>query len=701
MKRFLYILLTTLLALPVMAYGQAMTSAPEINFVEVPDHVTIQVTGNGMLNVQVMRDHWDDNFDTVIDEAQVEGTYEYTLQRQYDDGYNVEVIATAQEEGLEPSYVATASFLMKPYYIMPKPIILFNEDENGVTIDISNGGPDMQVYMSINGETIVDTQVAFSMTYYVERGYEEKEITVHAKNFGTAPSDIDNGDVQFYILSAREMPIAEAPLIDVYSTDEYVIVTAYPVSDGQTVHLLLNGEEVDNPYYAERTYEDYNLFFAAYCEGPDMSDSEWIYYDVNVPARIEVIEPPKTTAPTIAFELQNGGTTAMIVMEYRDYEPGCIYYRYGLYDETTGNYGSYTSWEIYEGEFLISGPGKYIVEAYAHAYYPDYVPSESVCAEFELAAPAEPTSPPQFLLTYVDDTGAYIVEIVPTEEECVLYYRVGFYDEGGEFIFGDWQEYGSSLYFTEVGIYRIEAYAVVDGKTPSTQVACEFVITPYYPSQVYDFEEAGIFYKITGEGKVSVCCETTDYNSYSGEVTIPATVTHDGANYMVNGIADNAFRECTELTGVKIGAYVTTIGDNAFMGCTSLTSLILGDYVTKVGKKAFFGCSALADVKMGSGMRNIEEQAFQNCSSLTSVTCKAATPPYLFHKGCFDCYSRATLYVYPAVLDSYQSTNIFWSQFSTIVAEDKVAPVTGDTNGDGIVTISDVTTLISNLLRGY
>ena len=262
-----------------------------------------------------------------------------------------------------------------------------------------------------------------------------------------------------------------------------------------------------------------------------------------------------------------------------------------------------------------------------------------------------------------------------------------------------WMDYdGEPLSFNAIGHYEIEAYAIAEYKEPSEICAFEFVITEPETHLLYDFEEEGIFYKITADGKVSVCSETAAFNTYSGEVTIPTTVSHDGVTYMVNGIADNAFRGCTGLTGVTIGAYVTTIGDYAFQGCTALTSVTLGDYVTTLGKKAFADCSALAEVKMGSGMRNIGENAFLNCNALTSVTCKAATPPYLFHKGCFDCYSIATLHVYPAVLDSYKSADTYWSQFSNIVAEDNVAPAVGDANGDGKLSIGDITTLINMLL---
>ena len=126
--------------------------------------------------------------------------------------------------------------------------------------------------------------------------------------------------------------------------------------------------------------------------------------------------------------------------------------------------------------------------------------------------------------------------------------------------------------------------------------------------------------------------------------------------------------------------------------------MTLGDYVITLGEEAFSGCSSLTSVMLGSGLANIGANAFKGCDALTSVTCKAATPPVMAASNCFACYGTATLHVHPAVLDLYQSTN-YWNQFTTVVAEDKVAPAVGDANGDGRLSIGDVTTLIDMLLK--
>ena len=135
------------------------------------------------------------------------------------------------------------------------------------------------------------------------------------------------------------------------------------------------------------------------------------------------------------------------------------------------------------------------------------------------------------------------------------------------------------------------------------------------------------------------------------------------------------------------------------MSCISLTNVTLGDYVITLGSEAFSGCSNLSSVTLGSGLAQIGANAFYGCDALTSVTCKAATPPVMAASNCFNCYNTATLHVHPAVLDLYQAAN-YWNQFSNIVAEDKVAPTAGDANGDGKLTVSDVSALIDMLLSG-
>ena len=106
------------------------------------------------------------------------------------------------------------------------------------------------------------------------------------------------------------------------------------------------------------------------------------------------------------------------------------------------------------------------------------------------------------------------------------------------------------------------------------------------------------------------------------KVTIPATVTIDGITYSVTGITQNAFKGCTKLTSVTMGANVVTIGANAFAGDTKLKTLTIGKNVTIIGDKAFYKCSALKKITIPSKVTKIGKSAFEGCKSLKTVTIK-------------------------------------------------------------------------------
>ena len=515
------------------------------------------------------------------------------------------MLATAQEEGKQVSETAESEFLMRPYYVMPQPVIIFTEYDGGVNITVTGRVAQMEVTVRVNDEIRYYQSDYDGTTITIESTYQEQLIEVYAINQGTTHGDIWTDATATYCLPALELPIPEAPEIQCEVLDDCVIVSAYSKQDDATVVLLKKypGEseyfEVDNPCVIERLFDEEQVYhFTAYVIDSYGQQSEMSSYFVCVP----MLEKPVTDTPSIS------------------------------------------------GELVESGNGS------------NYM----------------------------------LVTVTPSGEEYVdIYYRYRF--EDGEP--SEWMLYYDQLCFSVPGHYRIEAYAIAENKEPSAMVCLEFILTEPVISQLYDFEEDGIFYKITSEGKVSVCSETVYHNSYSGEVNIPATVTHNGVTYMVTAIDKEAFSLCSALTSVTIGAYVTEIGDEAFYGCSSLTSVTLGDYVISLGDRAFTHCPALTTVNLGSGLAHIGAKAFEECHALTNVSCKAATPPVMASSDCFDSnvYATATLHVYPAVLDKYQAAN-YWKQFGSIVGEDKVAPAAGDINGDGKMSISDVTTLINMLL---
>ena len=153
----------------------------------------------------------------------------------------------------------------------------------------------------------------------------------------------------------------------------------------------------------------------------------------------------------------------------------------------------------------------------------------------------------------------------------------------------------------------------------------------------------GIYYNITGTNTVEVTYKDNNFNYYSGDITIPSSVTFQGVTYQVKAIGRMAFRDSPDLTGITIpntvtsidyGAFyfcsnltavvipnsVTLVDDFAFMNCTALSSLTIGNSVTFLGRQCFLQCTSLTQVTIPSSVREISYFAFYDCENLTSVT---------------------------------------------------------------------------------
>ena len=87
----------------------------------------------------------------------------------------------------------------------------------------------------------------------------------------------------------------------------------------------------------------------------------------------------------------------------------------------------------------------------------------------------EQTWAPTFYGYSEDGVQGFGVRIIETEPSTI-YYRIMYPFPDGEWT--DWIEYTDMLTFTEVGRYRVEAYAVAPGKSPSQTIAYEFVVMP-------------------------------------------------------------------------------------------------------------------------------------------------------------------------------------------------------------------------------
>ena len=200
----------------------------------------------------------------------------------------------------------------------------------------------------------------------------------------------------------------------------------------------------------------------------------------------------------------------------------------------------------------------------------------------------------------------------------------------------------------------------------------------------------------------------------TGTVTVNSTTTT---------IRENAFYNCTQLTGISLPSSLTTISPAAFVGCSSLTTIAIPANVSSIGMGCFTGCTALKSITVDTGnsaysasdgvlvenqtklmaypnakgdtyavgegvttidgyafcmtgiksltlpstLKTISDYAISYCSNLTTITSYATVPPIVsataFSEGTF---SGAMLNVPIGCKESYSTTDV-WKNFSNIV----------------------------------
>lgn len=139
----------------------------------------------------------------------------------------------------------------------------------------------------------------------------------------------------------------------------------------------------------------------------------------------------------------------------------------------------------------------------------------------------------------------------------------------------------------------------------------------------HNFEVDGIYYNIKGN-EATVTYKGSSYDQYSdrytGDLTIPATVTYNGNTYTVTDVGIYAFYKCNNLTSVTIPESVISINSVAFGYCSSLTSVTIPNSVTFIGSFAFEYCNQLTSITIPNSVTEIGWSAFVGCTALADIT---------------------------------------------------------------------------------
>ncbi len=168
----------------------------------------------------------------------------------------------------------------------------------------------------------------------------------------------------------------------------------------------------------------------------------------------------------------------------------------------------------------------------------------------------------------------------------------------------------------------------VDGS--GTQVAASTVISTAADHSLYArwiAASSGLSYALINGN--------TAYSVSAGAATSGSVILAPyHAGLPVTAIADNAFKNCTGLTGISIPQGIKSVGNSAFYNCSGITAMTLPAGLTAIWALAFNYCSGLTSLVIPDGTY-LDGSVFMYCTNLASVTLPndlTFVPGWVFYK---------------------------------------------------------------------
>lgn len=128
-------------------------------------------------------------------------------------------------------------------------------------------------------------------------------------------------------------------------------------------------------------------------------------------------------------------------------------------------------------------------------------------------------------------------------------------------------------------------------------IAIVLVLLSFLSARAYDFEVDEIRYELKSLDDLT-CKVIAKSEKYTGNISIPATVTFNGKSFNVVEISDKAFFNCEDITelNLKESQKLLRIGRSAFEGCTAIKEVAIPSSCEELGHSAFLGCDSLSSV---------------------------------------------------------------------------------------------------------
>ena len=193
------------------------------------------------------------------------------------------------------------------------------------------------------------------------------------------------------------------------------------------------------------------------------------------------------------------------------------------------------------------------------------------------------------------------------------------------------------------------------------------------------------------------------YNAFAESklrsIYIPANVTR---------IYDYMLSDCDDLISITVdqdnGKYDSREGCNAIIETATNTLIasckntVVPSSVTALGNYAFYHNKELKTLELPEGIKTIGNYIMSTCDSLTEVIAHMPEPPTVTTTNFGNMTATCKLYVPKGKVSAYQEAGWTTAIFRGGIFEIEEPGILGDVNGDGQVTIADVTKLVNIIL---